>query len=653
MSLDVTTSAEDGERRPRDPFTERGRGLAVELGLGAAVAAAVSLGAQWLVGKLNIPAPSYAPLALVVLGSAILLCGAMWLVTSARWPRWASPVSWSGISGLGTLPLALLLQGTPFYLFGIDQDQLFRTQYLTRLTESMALADGNYADMPPFYPAGWFWVGGRFADLLGMPGWAAYKPWAILTMAVAPVIAFVLWSRIVRRPAALLLSVLTCIVGVRIAAFEPYSWLLAAPMVPLAVLAWRQFQGRAAGRRRHKGPVVLCGVFLGVCGAVYTLHFGFFAFVLVILVAAAVFQRWRRGPNGGRALLARARGVLADLIAIGLIAAPIMLLVWAPFLLRVLELGKLPSGAAPQFLPEFGATVPTPMFESSAVGVVCMAGTIWVILAWRRSEIARGLGILALCCYGWYLLSFLALGAQTTLLAFRIEPVLHVTLFCSGAFAGGQLVRWIASRRFPSRTVPVGVVFAVVTVLGMVSLIQTVPEAEKEANQIPVFERAATEYTPEGVTGRGEADPADKGSYNDELLASIDSMTARPPEDLVVLSTYFDILAFRPYWSFQTITVHYANPLANFDHRREVIESWAKSSSSAELVHKLEQSQYRPPEVFVFRNEPDGLHMQVSRGAFPHKRNVRTHDVVFESSLFDGQHFERRDVGPFTVVVRK
>ncbi len=62
------------------------------------------------------------------------------------------------------------LGATKLYLFGISVDQQFRTEYLTRLTDSAALHDMTYLGLPPFYPPGWFWLGGRIAALTGTPG---------------------------------------------------------------------------------------------------------------------------------------------------------------------------------------------------------------------------------------------------------------------------------------------------------------------------------------------------------------------------------------------------------------------------------------------------------------------------------------------------
>ena len=73
------------------------------------------------------------------------------------------------LSAFTVVTLGMPLGATKLYLFGISVDQQFRTEYLTRLTDSPALHDMTYAGLPPFYPAGWFWIGGRAAALTGTP----------------------------------------------------------------------------------------------------------------------------------------------------------------------------------------------------------------------------------------------------------------------------------------------------------------------------------------------------------------------------------------------------------------------------------------------------------------------------------------------------
>src|ERR1700722_7627484 len=58
----------------------------------------------------------------------------------------------------GTLEMPLC--PTKRYLFGLSVNQQFRTEYLTRFTDSAALHDMTYMGRRPFSPPGWFWLGG-------------------------------------------------------------------------------------------------------------------------------------------------------------------------------------------------------------------------------------------------------------------------------------------------------------------------------------------------------------------------------------------------------------------------------------------------------------------------------------------------------------
>ena len=79
------------------------------------------------------------------------------------------------VCAFSVVTLAMPLGATKLYLFGISVDQQFRTEYLTRLTDSAVLHDMTYIGLPPFYPPGWFWLGGRIAALAGTPGWQKIK----------------------------------------------------------------------------------------------------------------------------------------------------------------------------------------------------------------------------------------------------------------------------------------------------------------------------------------------------------------------------------------------------------------------------------------------------------------------------------------------
>ncbi|MBW8711600.1 MAG: arabinofuranosyltransferase, partial [Mycobacterium sp.] len=125
------------------------------------------------------------------------------------------------LSAFSVVTLAMPLGATKLYLFGISVDQQFRTEYLTRLTDTVAPHDMTYYGLPPFYPPGWFWIGGRLAALTGVPAWEMFKPWAIISITIAVVLAFVLWASMIRFEYALIVSTATAAAALAYTPTEP------------------------------------------------------------------------------------------------------------------------------------------------------------------------------------------------------------------------------------------------------------------------------------------------------------------------------------------------------------------------------------------------------------------------------------------------
>ncbi|HMZ15001.1 MAG TPA: arabinofuranosyltransferase, partial [Mycobacterium sp.] len=198
-----------------------------QLAVAAAVAVGVSIVALFAIAQVEWPAyPSSNQLhALTTVGQvgcliALLGVGVLW----RRGHAWVARIGAAALLAAFTVvTLGMPLGATRLYLFGISVDQQFRTEYLTRLTDSPALHDMTYLGLPPFYPPGWFWLGGRAAALTGTPAWEMFKPWAITSIAVAVVLAMVLWAALIRFEYALVVTTATAAVAIAYSSPEPYS----------------------------------------------------------------------------------------------------------------------------------------------------------------------------------------------------------------------------------------------------------------------------------------------------------------------------------------------------------------------------------------------------------------------------------------------
>ncbi|WYY09555.1 arabinofuranosyltransferase [Gordonia hydrophobica] len=643
----------------RSRLTGRARD-AVELGgalVGGAVVAFIGLK---VIGAIGWPAfnTSNVTRAITTLGQALFVLVAVAAVVWARYGRGRtlpSLLSAAASAGLVTVTLGMPLAATKLYLFGLSVDQQFRTEYLTRLTSNWHLADMTYPDLPPYYPASWFWLGGRYANVLGLPGWEAYKPWAIVSLAAAAALGAALWNRMVGVGLGTAISVAVTLVTLQYASPEPYSAVLVLVGVPMLVVIASALRGRS---RLADGPtplretswlaVIASGVFIGVSATFYTLFTALFAGTAVLMALVYLVQAWllpRNSSVRAEALAAERRprllAVVVRLVVIGVLSGAVALIVWGPYLAERLRTDAAVSGSAEHYLPESGSVLALPMFHASLIGAVCLIGFVWVLLRAKERTIAMAMACTLVGIVGLTMLSLALTAKGTTLLSFRLEPVTTAVLAAAGVFGVAALSRLAVARFGDVRTV-IGVACAVAAL----AVAQHIPAAL--ATEITT---AYTDTDGHGVRADQHAPGAE--SYYPKLDQLIREQTGKPPTDSVVLTADFGFLSVYPYWGFQGLTSHYANPIAEFTERAATIERWSQASTPQEMLANLEQSPWRAPTVFVFRYSPDGYTLRLAEDVYPNDPNVKRYTVTFKPAAFDDPAFEVTEVGPFVLVVRK
>ncbi len=599
----------------------------------AAVVAVVSLtaiaGVQW-------PAfPSSNQLhALTTVGQVACVAGLVavcWL-----WRRYRRLAQLGGlvfVSAFTVVTLGMPLGATKLYLFGISVDQQFRTEYLTRFADSPALHDMTYLGLPPFYPPGWFWIGGRIAALTGTPAWEIYKPWAVTSIAVAVAVALVLWWRMIRFEYALIVTAATAAATLAYSSPEPYAAMITVLFPPVLVLTW---SGLRAGERGGWAAVVGAGLFLGFSATWYTLLVAFSAFTVLLMALLLAVARWRQ--HGATAAL----DPLRRLALIAAIAAAIASTTWLPFLLRAARSPVSNTGSAQHYLPADGAELTFPMLQFSLLGAVCMVGTLWLVLRARTSVRAGALAIGVLAVYVWSLLSMLTTLARTTLLSFRLQPTLTVLLVAAGAFGFIEATQALVAR---SRAI-----LPVAGALGLAAAIafsQDIPEVLR-----PDLAIAYTDT--DGYGQRGDRRPPSSEKFYSAIDATILKVTGKPRDQTIVMTADYSFLSYYPYWGFQGLTSHYANPLAQFDLRAAQIEKWSKLKTPDEFIHALDTSPWPPPTVFLMRRGADNNYtLRLAQDVYPNQPNVRRYTVDLRAALFADPRFVVETIGPFVLAIRR
>lgn len=535
------------------------------------------------------------------------------------------------LSAFSVVTLAMPLGATKLYLFGISVDQQFRTEYLTRLADTPGPHDMTYYGLPPFYPPGWFWIGGRLAALTGIPAWEMFKPWAIISITIAIVLAFVLWASMIRFEYALIVSTATATAALAYSPTEPYAAIIAVLLPAIFVLAWSGLRGGT--RNGGWAAVIGVGIFLGVAALFYTLLFVYAAFTLAIMGVLLAAARRRLEP-------------LLRLVVIAVISGAISLLGWGPYLWAALHGQPADSGTAQHYLPEAGASLEFPMLRFTLLGALCMLGTLWLVWRARSSTRAGALTVAVLAVYAWSLLSMLTTLAGTTLLSFRLEPTLTVLLTAAGAFGFIEVTRALAARVRPENAKRVVAAAATLGAIGALTFSQDIPDVLRSDIVVAYTDT-------DGYGQRADRRPPGAEQYYREIDTKIRETTGLPRNETVVLTADYSFLSYYPYYGFQGLTSHYANPLAQFDQRAAAIEGWATLTTADQFIAALDNLPWKSPTVFLMRRGAnDAYTLRLASDVYPNQPNVRRYHVELDNALFDDPRFDVSTVGPFVLAIR-
>lgn len=624
---------------------------------------AFSLICWYLLKTTSLPAfgPSMVTRAISTLGSVIVLAVVAFLVIAwvmdekrkqphPRWRVWLTYLTcYLAPAGLVVTTIAVPLSATRLYLDGITVDQGFRTQFFTRLTDSTQLSDMNYIDMPTFYPGFWFWFGGRFSNLLGMPGWEGFQPWAIVSLSMSASLLVPLWQRLCGSlPVATGIALASTCVALVMSAEEPYAAVIALGVPAASILTYRALVG---SRFSMVGMII----YLGISASSYTLYTALVA-LSVIFIAALV-----------SAVLLKSFKPIIRLTIMGVCSLAFAAIWWAPYFSAVIRGGHTSGATASHYLPLEGAQIPLPMLSPSIVGLVCLIGLIYLIVRVQDLDV-RMLGIGLLVVYAWVGLSMAFTLIGTTLLGFRLDVVIALQLVTAGVLGLAELRIYSIHKLFPdtfdiktSRTI--NFAFMAVLIAGGISYAQSIPSSLSTS-----FEHAYSDT--DGYGERADRYPPNSTQYYQAMSDYIQQQTGKAPRDTVVMTDEQDFMSFHPYRGFQAFTSHYANPLGEFDLRNEAItqwalDSWSDAKTPAKFVEKLEQEPWKSPEVFIFRgslseakddlenNRPHtGWVYDLAEDIYPNNPNVRFRGVRFNSEVFMGEPWTTKQFGPFVVVTR-
>lgn len=563
-----------------------------------------------------------------------LVCAVFWLRGTRKWLN--GIVMHLTAPALVVTSLGIPLSATRLWLDGIQVDQGFRTQFLSRMTETAGNADMNYADLPSFYPMGWFWLGGRVADLLGVPGWEVFQPWALITLAAGAAMLVPVWQKITGSlPVACVIATFTTAVVLTETPDEPYAAIVAMFFPAATVITYRALLG-------SRNAIIFMALYLGISASLYTL-FTAIAALFVVTMSVLVFF-----------VVTRDAGPFIRLLIIGVSSLAIAAVTWWRYLAAALSGNYDVQSTANHFLPEEGTVFPLPFFSFSIIGLLSLLGLILIVIRAGEREVAS-LGVGIIVCYAWCLASMAATLLGTSLLGFRVEVLIIELFVTAGILAVTDIILVGLDYFFPTRfnlamNQTIIAIICIVVASACLQYVQQIP-AENESH----IDQAYADT--DGFGERADRFPPDAAQYYGEITELLESH-GHHPNEAVIYTDEINYMAYNPYFGFNAFTSHYANPLGEFALRNEELIAWSQLSwdDPAALTGAIEDSKWAPPVAFIFRGdveEPgEGFKTHVAHDIFPNEPNVRYEGLFFNAEAFEGDEWHVEQIGPFAVVVR-
>lgn len=565
-------------------------------------------------------------------GLAVLLVvgiGAAWVMWGHRRPVLLSDVTVAAVALFMSGSLLVVLSGTPWGLYGLFGDESFRTEAITRFTQSWANADYAYRGLPGHYPPLVPWLEGRVAVLFELPAWRMVKVGQVILAALVPLLSYVFWRRVVTAPtAAAVVAVTALFVGNM---YKVDQWLVLAVIVPWWLDAFRE--GTRPGVRRL--PAWVHGAIAGVLLTGYTFYFLPLAIATVVGMAIDLF-RGRPWPR-----------VLARPLVVTLVGLVVSAWYWLPFLVQRLQGTPMENYQTGWFIPRHTEVV-SPL-EVSGAGLVMLLGLVYLATAVTRHRAAEGLLLEAVAGYVIVGIGLVLTAAGSPILVFKANDYIRYVLVAAGVVgvivAGRLVVQRAASHQIPpgvARAVPVAI--AVMCLAGALHFVEewTSGKPVLEAHATPLPDGSLPDHAgsvPDHEAGPGPADPVV------ELRRELGITQGGSP---VLVTDRVDLIATTAIHPFITWTRPYSNPFGQFDERLALLDEMAAGEAS-EVARLARENPFDEIDGFVLRKAAeDDWTYRVRVDNFP--LGTRYRRIHFTPEHFDDPHWEVTELDQTVVV---
>jgi len=482
--------------------------------------------------------------------------------------------------------LAWQIAGTPYPFGGLYDDVGRLTALAGRFTLRTASSDQFVPGLPSDYPPLFPWVIGKISLVLGMPPWRVMGLGGVIFTAVAPVMGYVLWRRIVSTPLALIAAMVP--IAYWAWPSKAYEVMALCVLIPWVLVSF----GRWPDKPRLRW--LPAGIIGGLLVADYPGYIAYCALgVLAIIGMGALASQGRRDYLVHAVLVIVTAGAVSSWY----------LLPWA--------LSRLQHGSSNQWVYFLPADTRTNMWDlpwrkGPLVCTLVIGGFALLVYYFRRERWARYLLAIALSTllYRWFFVIVYNITGNSGILEYTAllsDPVLTIGFL----FGLNQLRR--DARELPLR--PVAAAWLVWSApVALVATLAVIFSAfwQHERVAAPGFNMARLAQAmalPDGRPGpyAGETNLRFAPFPAAAIHRDVESVLGRGALP-VALSYSEQMSAFYPFYLYAGVGSYSANAMSLWPKRHEALLELAAIQDPAAFAAAAANTKFGPIDVFILRH---------------------------------------------------
>lgn len=490
---------------------------------------------------------------------------------------------------------SLILNGTPFYLFGFWGDQSFRQAMILKFAAITRPTDYYYKDLPPFYPPLYYYLQAIFARVFSVEAYKMSKIGQMLIFAVLPLVHFYFWRRLVAPVQAGFITLLAFLYSNYAGAlqfFSPHSFIAYALFIP-----WWLFYIERVTKPATSVKFYIVG---GIIGALlFATYFYAFFIGAVSLLLKLAYERIPliKKKVGGFTLM----GALKVLIASAVLSSPY----WLPVLISIISSGLDRSRGGWYHIGYPGLDIQFVKFTIE--GIALLAGTIFIF---RR--IKKSLNF-ALANFVLTILFFHFVGSILGALDYPVNLAKSTDLFTMQLAAPiiGLCLAAFARRDMMSR---------------------------KRIGVTPILTGALLLVLFNNLSGIAKSDATKKARTAIVPTWNTDFEEMQSRKGSVFLNGQFEFQSFYPVYSFLTLNELYSHPASRYFERYKFLY-YLQSIKDPSLFHlTLQHNKFDKVDFFMPLNIDGKFGLRAAFSNYPNKGFIKDlkfeRDCVKDTALF-------------------